>query len=129
MKLSHIVQPENQWSCKRSPDVDIWSRLVLGKPRVIIHINFVELESLMLHAKFQDHRTLGTRDKDFLRFLPCNYMHRHSTFGPTFFIYIYIYFKYFPLIFTSSVSLASLLWLYIESAHNYNTFNQCMSCV
>ena len=24
----------------------------------------------MLHAKFQDHRSLGSRDKDFLRFLP-----------------------------------------------------------
>ena len=27
-----------------------------GQPRVIIYIKFVELESLMLHAKFQDHR-------------------------------------------------------------------------
>ena len=26
---------------------------------VTIYINFVELESLMLHAKFQDHRTSG----------------------------------------------------------------------
>ena len=48
--------------------------MVLGQPNVIIYINFVELESPMLDAKFQDHRTLGTRDKDFLRFLPCNYM-------------------------------------------------------
>ena len=28
-----------------------------GQPRVIIYINFVELASPMLHAKFQDHRT------------------------------------------------------------------------
>ena len=28
-----------------------------GQPRVIIYIYFVELESPMLHAKFQDHRT------------------------------------------------------------------------
>ena len=27
------------------------------QPKVIIYINFVELESPMLHAKFQDHRT------------------------------------------------------------------------
>ena len=29
-----------------------------GQPRVIIYINFVELESPMLHAKFQGHRTI-----------------------------------------------------------------------
>ena len=37
---------------------------------VIIYINFVEVESLMLHAKFQDHRTSGSGEEDFLRFLP-----------------------------------------------------------
>ena len=41
-----------------------------GQPRVIIYINFVELESPMLHAKFQDHRTSGSGEEDFLRFLP-----------------------------------------------------------
>ena len=40
-----------------------------GQPRVIIYIHFVELESPMLHAKFQDHRTFGSGE-DFLRFLP-----------------------------------------------------------
>ena len=30
------------------------------QPRVIIYINFVELESPMLHAKFQYHRTSGS---------------------------------------------------------------------
>ena len=30
-----------------------------SQPRVIIYINFVELESPMLNAKFQDHRTSG----------------------------------------------------------------------
>ena len=38
--------------------------MVLGQPRVIIYINFVELDSPMLHAKLQDHRTLGTIDQD-----------------------------------------------------------------
>ena len=33
------------------------SKIVRGQPRVIIYINFVELESPMLRAKFQDHRT------------------------------------------------------------------------
>ena len=41
-----------------------------GQPRVIIYIKFVELESPMLHAKFQDHRTSGSGEEDFLRFLP-----------------------------------------------------------
>ena len=31
-----------------------------GQPRVIIYSNFVKLESQMLHAKFQDHRTSGS---------------------------------------------------------------------
>ena len=31
-----------------------------SQPRYIIYINFVELESPMLHAKFQDHRTSGS---------------------------------------------------------------------
>ena len=38
--------------------------------RVIIYINFLELESPMLHAKFEDHRTSGSGEEDFLRFLP-----------------------------------------------------------
>ena len=33
-----------------------------GQPRVIIYINFVDIESPMLHAKFQDHRTSGSGD-------------------------------------------------------------------
>ena len=32
---------------------------------VIIYKNFVELEFLMLHVKFQDQRTSGYREKDF----------------------------------------------------------------
>ena len=36
---------------------------------VTIYINFVELESPMVHAKFQDHRTSGSKE-DFQRFLP-----------------------------------------------------------
>ena len=40
-----------------------------GQPRVI-YTNFVELESPILHAKFHDHRTFCSGEKDFLRFLP-----------------------------------------------------------
>ena len=35
-----------------------------GQPRIIIYINFVELESPMLHAKFQDYRTSGSGEED-----------------------------------------------------------------
>ena len=34
---------------------------------VTIYTNFVELESLMLHAKFQDHRTSGSGELRFLK--------------------------------------------------------------
>ena len=34
-----------------------------------MYINFVELDSLMMHAKFQDHRT-SSSEEDFERFLP-----------------------------------------------------------
>ena len=33
-------------------------------------INLVELESPILHAKFQDHRTSGSGEEDFLKFSP-----------------------------------------------------------
>ena len=36
-----------------------------GHPKVMIYINFVELLSLMLHTKFQDHRPSGSGKEDF----------------------------------------------------------------
>ena len=36
-----------------------------SQPRVIIYLNVVELESPMLHAKFQDQRTSGSGEEDF----------------------------------------------------------------
>ena len=41
------------------------SKIGQSKSRVIIYINFVELESPMIHAKFQDHRTSGSGEEDF----------------------------------------------------------------
>ena len=35
---------------------------------VIIHINFVDLEYIILHAKFHDHRTISSVGEVFLRF-------------------------------------------------------------
>ena len=32
---------------------------------VIIYINFLELGSLMLHAKFREHKTSGSGEEDF----------------------------------------------------------------
>ena len=39
-----------------------------GQPRVTICINLVELESPMLHAKFQNHRTSSSGEEDFKGF-------------------------------------------------------------
>ena len=41
-----------------------------GQLRVIIYINFVELENMLLHAKFHDHRTISSVGEDFLKVLP-----------------------------------------------------------
>ena len=36
-----------------------------GHPSVIIYINFVDLRTLILHAKFQNHRPSGSEEEDF----------------------------------------------------------------
>ena len=41
-----------------------------GQLRVIIYINFVELEYILLYAKFHDHRTIRSVGEYCLRFLP-----------------------------------------------------------
>ena len=41
------------------------SKIGQDQHRVIIYINFVEIESPMLHAKFQDHRTSGSGEEAF----------------------------------------------------------------
>ena len=35
-----------------------------GHPSVMIYINFVDLRSIMLHAKFQNHRSSGSEEED-----------------------------------------------------------------
>ena len=40
-----------------------------GQLRVIIYINFVELELRLLNAMFHDHRTISSVGEDFKRFL------------------------------------------------------------
>ena len=63
--------PEYQWSYKRSPEIWEWDlswpchKIGQGHPRVMVYINFVELHSLMLHAKFQNHRPSGSDEEDF----------------------------------------------------------------
>ena len=41
-----------------------------GQPSVIIWTTLVVLPYTMLHTQFQGHRSIGSRDEDFLRFLP-----------------------------------------------------------
>ena len=41
-----------------------------GQPREIICIILIELTYTMLHTKFQGHRSFGSGEEYFLRFLP-----------------------------------------------------------
>ena len=45
-----------------------WHKIGQGQPRIIIYINFVVLESQMLHTKFQGNWLSGSGEEDFLRF-------------------------------------------------------------
>ena len=38
-----------------------------GHPSVMIYKNFVDLRSVMLHAKFQNHRPPGSEEEDFFK--------------------------------------------------------------
>ena len=73
-----LSRKNKKTSCKRSPD--IWAyykyenkfrqighclRMGQGQLRVIVYINFVELEHIMLLAKFHDHRTRSSVGEDF----------------------------------------------------------------
>ena len=52
--------PWNQnWPCRK---------IGQGQPRVMIYINFVALQTLMLHAKFQGNWPSGSGEEDFLWF-------------------------------------------------------------
>ena len=60
--FSHTKRIRNQiWPCRK---------IGQGQLRDIIWINFVVLMHPMLQSKFQGHRLLGSREEDFLRFLP-----------------------------------------------------------
>ena len=46
-----------------------------GHPRAIIYTTSVELHSVMLHTKFQDHWPSGSREEDFFKFFFSIYSH------------------------------------------------------
>ena len=46
-------------------NVDLVVKISQGHPKVMIYINFLELLSMMLHAKFQNHRPSGSGKEDF----------------------------------------------------------------
>ena len=56
-----IVFPNQTYRPPNSPCLKIGQ----CQPRVIIYINFEELGSLMLYAKFQDYRITGSGEADF----------------------------------------------------------------
>ena len=47
-----------------------WRKISQGQPRVIIWTILVDLPYTMLYTKFQGHRSIGSGEEDFLRFLP-----------------------------------------------------------
>ena len=54
-------------SWKPADNAKTVNKIGQGHPKVMIYINCVKLLSLMLHAKFQNHRPSGSRE-DFERF-------------------------------------------------------------
>ena len=46
-----------------------WCKIGQGQSKVIIWTTLVELPYTMLHTKFQGHRSIGSGEEDFLRFL------------------------------------------------------------
>ena len=68
------TKPEDKWSCNltRSPDIWAWYQQTKqftgqGHRGVIIYGSFVDLESPIVHAKLQDHRTSGSEEEDFFK--------------------------------------------------------------
>ena len=55
-----------------------------------MYINFVELECILLHAKFQDHRTYGSGGQDFLKVFT---IHGHGDHLGNVTLTIYTYFR------------------------------------
>ena len=80
-RVVRILKPEDQWSCKRSTDISgekkaqkancakydnaVKCSVGQGKTKVIIYTNFAEIESPMLHAKFQNYRSFDSGEEDF----------------------------------------------------------------
>ena len=65
-------------SCKRSPDIWVYCKyknkfrqfgdclkMGQGQLSVIIYLNFVELDNILLHAMFHDHKTISSVGEDF----------------------------------------------------------------
>ena len=59
----------------------------------MIYINFVDLRSLMLHAKFQNHRPSGSEEEDFLKIFAI-YSHGGHFGHVTLTIYIHFHFLF-----------------------------------
>ena len=58
---SHVLAFSHIWPCRKKGQ---------GQPRVIIWTILIVLEYPMLHTEFQGHRSTGSGEEDFSRFLP-----------------------------------------------------------
>ena len=61
-----------------------------GQLGVIIWRTLVVLAQTMLHTKFQGHRSIGSGEEDFLRFLPYMGMATMLVMWPNLFVLIFI---------------------------------------
>ena len=61
-----------------------------GQTRDLIRTTLVVLTYMMLHTKFQGHGSIGSGEKDFLRFLPHMGMVAMLVMSPNSVVYIFI---------------------------------------
>ena len=67
-----------------------WRKIGQGQPREIIWIILVVLTYTMLYTKFQGHRSIGSGEEDFIRFLPYMDMAAMLVMWPNSFEFIFI---------------------------------------
>ena len=68
MKTQRTNSPVNAHLISGPNVNDHCHKIGQGQLRVTIYIHFLELEYIMLHVKFQDHKTISSREQDFKGF-------------------------------------------------------------
>ena len=85
--LDLVENPEDRFSHNEAHTL-VQKQVCQCQPRVIIYKNCVEFEFIILHAKFHDHRTNSSVEKDFNDFYhirawrPCDLNHLYKLSFP-----------------------------------------------